>query len=41
MVDAKDSFHSEIPLTPEAPEDIVDEVTEYFQGGAGSRVAVK
>jgi chromosome segregation ATPase len=34
MVDAKDSFQSEIPLTPSVSDDIVDEVTEYFQGGA-------
>ncbi len=38
MVDAKDSFQSEIPLTAPVSDDIVDEVTEYFQGGTG-RVA--
>jgi chromosome segregation ATPase len=38
MVDAKDSFHAEIPLTTPVSDDIVDEVTEYFQGGTG-RVA--
>lgn len=38
MVDAKDSFQSEIPLNETVPTDIVEEVTEYFQGGTG-RVA--
>ena len=40
MVDAKDSFQSEIPLTEPVSDDIVDEVTEYFQGGS-SRVATR
>jgi hypothetical protein len=38
MVDAKDSFQSEIPLNETAPTDIVEEVTEYFQGSS-ERVA--
>jgi hypothetical protein len=38
MVDAKDTIQSEIPLNEPVSEDIVDEVTEYFQG-AGNSVA--
>jgi chromosome segregation ATPase len=38
MVNAKDSFQSEIPLNETVPTDIVEEVTEYFQGSS-ERVA--
>jgi hypothetical protein len=30
LVDAEGSFHDQIPLDKEAPEDIVTQVTEYF-----------
>jgi chromosome segregation ATPase len=38
MVDAQGNFHSEIPLEETATGDIVEEVTEYFQGNS-TRVA--
>jgi hypothetical protein len=41
MIDAKDSLHSEIPLNEAAPDDIVDEVTEYFSGNNRPQVAAQ
>ena len=36
MVDAQGNFHAEIPLEETATGDIVEEVTEYFQGDSSS-----
>jgi hypothetical protein len=36
MVDAQGNFHAEIPLEETATGDIVEEVTEYFQGSQTS-----
>jgi len=39
MVDAEGNFVGEIPLEEPVPEDIVDQVTEYFNGGSDQDVA--
>ena len=40
MVNAEGYFHDEIPLDESAPEDIADQVTEYFQAARPAPEAV-
>jgi hypothetical protein len=40
VANAETSFHDEIPLEEPAPENIVDQVTEYFGGKAPAAASV-